>query len=191
MRTRLLALVLVAGGAAADAKPASSAVCPIERTIYAQPGNDGATAGFSRPVNQISYASDLVFWVRSGGQTFWYGLSSPSGYGGVYITPQVDPALLVPDEDGNVPDPRLPAQRPQAGAEEGEDFTMMFDAFDANLIAFTAPPQSDSAAPAYLFARGLGPLFHYAHGTGIYDLKQHVDIDIAFWRPVGCSTDPN
>jgi hypothetical protein len=130
--------------------------------------------------------TDLVFWVKGDGQTFWYRLSSPNGYGGLYITPQRNPADLVEDKDGEMPDDRLPGMIPAEGEEEG-DYQMMFDAFDAKLDAFASPPTSKDQPPAYLYTRELGRLFHYAHLSTLYKLKTPVGINIAMWRPMGCT----
>lgn len=182
-----LAASLGGSGASEAAKaPSKSANCPITRTIYAQPGVAGVTAGFSVPKVRSGYASDLVFWLKADGQTFWYNLSSPNGYGGLYITPQRDPSELKASTDDETPDDRLPGMIPAEGEEE-QDFQMMFDAFDEKLVALDRPPLAKDKAPAYLFARELGPLFHYAHNGGLYTLKNPVGINIAFWRPVGCA----
>lgn len=178
------AVVVSLGGVPADA-----ASCPIDRTVYAQAGNAGVTAGFARQRVRSDYASDLVFWVKSGKQAFWFSLSSPNGYGGTYISPQIDPRLVKPAvEDGGTPDARLPAARSAAGADVPN---IAFDAFRADLTAYNWPPQSMDPAPAYLFSRELGAAFHYNHnGEPLGPQTETVGIDIAFWRPSGCSRQP-
>lgn len=179
-----VALAALAGSAAQAVAP--RAPCTILNTTYVQPGNPGVTAGFAKPKVQSSAMTDLVFWLKADGQTFWYRLSSPNGYGGLFITPQRNPAELVEDKNGEMPDDRLPGMIPAEGEEEG-DYQMMFDAFDAKLDAFASPPTSKDRPPAYLYTRELGRLFHYMHMSELYKLKTRVGIDIAMWRPVSCN----
>ena len=181
---KLVWAVLAGGGLAIT--PAAAATCPIDRTVYAQAGNAGVTAGFARQRVRSDYASDLVFWVKSGKQQFWFSLSSPNGYGGTYISPQIDPRLVKPAaDDGDTPDARLPAAR-AAGAPDGP--SIAFDAFHKDLTVYDGPPQSTDAAPAYLFSRELGAAFHYNHnGEPLGPQTETVGIDIAFWRPASCS----
>lgn len=165
--------------------------CPIDRVIYRQPGNSETVAGFARQGLRTSYASDLVFWVRGGGQTFWFGFASPNGYGGTYLYQRIAPSAVKPTaEDGATPVDTLP----DAAGEESEIASVDFDAFDANIKAYPAVPQSTDHAPAYIFARGLGPLFHYAHNGNRYitlPADKSVRIDIAMWRPAECSPKPH
>lgn len=184
-----IALAITAAACLASVE-AQAAGCPIERTVYAQPGNAGVTAGFTPQRVRSDYASDLVFWVKSGKQMFWFSFSSPNGYGGTYISPQIDPRLVKPaGEDGETPDARLPVAR--AAGPDAEVPSIAFDAFSRDLKAYAGPPQSTDPAPAYLFSRELGAAFHYNHNA--YTLgpqTETVGIDIAFWRPVSCAAKP-
>ena len=184
-----LALTLAATGASAAPARKAAPSCPIDRIIYAQPGVKGVTAGFAKQKVRSSYASDLVFFVQSGSQRFWYEFSSPNGYGGTYIRPQIDPKDVKEGPDGETPDVSLKPADPEEGAAKEDDGAdmMMFDAFDAKLDVMSSPPMTGKAAPAYFFARELGPLFHYNHMSGLYKLEKPVEINIALWRRVGCS----
>jgi hypothetical protein len=169
---------------------AQAAGCPIDRAVYGQPGNAGVTAGFAHQRVRSDYASDLVFWVKSGAQMFWFSFASPNGYGGTYISPQIDPRLVRPTgDDGETPDARLPAAR--TAGQDAEVPSIAFDAFSRDLKAYGGPPQSADPAPAYLFSRQLGAAFHYNHNA--YTLgpqTETVGIDIAFWRPLSCAAKP-
>jgi hypothetical protein len=195
MRNKILAVALLATlsgtptqGGAAQIKPS---VCPIDRVIYRQLGNPETTAGFARQGVRTSYASDLVFWVRGGGQTFWFGLASPNGYGGTHLYQRIAPSAVKPAaEEGATPIDTLP----DTAGEDGETATVDFDAFDAAMKANPAPPQSKDRSPNFIFARGLGPLFHYAHNGNRYIVlpaDKSVRIDIAMWRPAECSLKPH
>jgi hypothetical protein len=184
---RLGALVLACGGAGDAQAAAFTAACPIARTIYAQTGNPGVTAGFAKQGIKTSYASDLVFYVKRGKNVFWFGFESPNGYGGTYLYPRIDPTLVKANApEGETPSDAIPELEP-AASEGGSDRAQIdFDGFDLTLKTLTGPPQSTSKAPAYLFARGLGPFFHYAHNYNYYKLLDPVPVEIAMWRPIGC-----
>jgi hypothetical protein len=171
------------GVATAQAKPA----CPITQAVYSQPGDNGVKAGFVLQGIKTAYASDLVFWVKAGSDTYWFGFQSPNGYGGTYVYQRLAPSAIKPAADGETPSDQA------AEAETDEPQQMMFDAFDIKLKAYSGPPQASDAAPAYLFARELGPLFHYAHNGNAYIAKGNapVKIDIAMWQQTGCSTKPH
>ncbi len=168
--------------------------CPIERALYAQAGNPNVVAGFSKQGQiKTNYTSELVFWVEQGNQKFWFGFSAPNGYGGTYIYPRIDPKLVKPAaEEGDTADDSLPvldagqaavtAEGSEPAEKVDEDTAIEFDAFDAKLIAFERVPQLGDTAPQYLYSRGLGPLFHYAHNGNVYRLSEPVKIDIAVWR---------
>ena len=176
-RSSLLCLLL----ASCAPHKVALAICPIDRVVYRQPGNPETTAGFSRQIVKSSFASDIVFWLKSGQQQFWFGFSSPNGYGGTYIAPQIDPALVKPaKDDDSTPDDRLP------GDKSEQPVSMMFDAFDAQQMTFDGPPQSTDHAPARIYARELGPLFHYAHNGDLYHLSAPVRIDLQMWVLVSC-----
>jgi hypothetical protein len=181
------ALVLVCFGAGEARAAAPPAACPIARTIYAQPGNPGVTAGFAKQGIKTSYASDLVFYVKRGKDVFWFGLESPNGYGGTYLYPRIDPKLVKANvPDGDTPSDAIPALESTVNEEGNDRAQIDFDGFDLALKTLSGPPQSTSKAPAYLFARGLGPFFHYAHNYNYYKLLDPVPVEIAMWRPIGC-----
>jgi hypothetical protein len=156
--------------------------CPIARAEYSQPGNSGVTAGFALQNVKTSYASDLAFWVKANGQTYWFGFQSPNGYGGTYIYQRLAPDVIKPVAHESTPND-------QASGLEDEPKNMMFDAFDARMNAYDTVPQADSKAPAFLYARELGPLFHYAHNGNAYIKTgdKPVKINIALWRFTRCA----
>jgi hypothetical protein len=143
MAVSLLVGALLAGSAAA---------CPIDRAVYRLHGAPAFTAGFARQDPRKTYASDLVLWLKTPKRTYWFSFSTPNGYGGTYIWPEVDPrrsrASAEPLDPPPVPDQEEPAQ-------------IAFDAFGEDRSAFQMPPQSKDRAPAFLFARGLGPALAY------------------------------
>jgi hypothetical protein len=186
----VIAAFLSAQGANAAAKSAAPAACAIDHAVYTQKGNPGVSMGFAKQGIKTSYASDLVLYVQRGKDKFWFGFEAPNGYGGTYLYPRLDPKLVKPAADGETPSDTLPPGDPSAAAiEAAKDETIAelnFDAFNAALDAFTGPPQLSSKAPAYIFARDLGPLFHYAHNGNLYKLSEPVGIEIAMWRQTGC-----
>jgi hypothetical protein len=157
--------------------------CPIARAEYSQPGNSGVTAGFALQNVKTSYASDLAFWVKANGETYWFGFQSPNGYGRTYIYQRLAPDVIKPVAHESTPND-------QAAGLEDEPKTIMFDAFDTRMNAYATVPQADSKAPAFLFARELGPLFHYAHNGNAYIKKdaKPVKINIALWKLTSCKT---
>jgi hypothetical protein len=178
------------GASSATAAPPPMA-CPITRILYAQPGNPGVTAGFAKQGIRTSYASDLVFYVKRGKDKFWFGFESPNGYGGTYLYPRIDPKLVKANvPEGETPSDAIPALKTESAPDDKSDADdraqIDFDGFDLSLKTLSGPPQLNSKAPAYLFARGLGPFFHYAHNYDYYKLLDPVPVDIAMWRPVGC-----
>lgn len=179
-----LALPLATLGSAALYSKSGQAksTCPITQAVYSQPGGDGVTAGFALQGVKTAYASDLAFWVKANGQTYWFGFESPNGYGGTYIYQRLAPEVIEPVKHESTPND-------QANGSEDEPKMMMFDAFDAGMKAYTAVPQAKDKAPAYLYARELGPLFHYAHNGNAYIKTgdKPVRINIALWRQTGCA----
>jgi hypothetical protein len=165
-----------------------SNICPITRTLYAQLGNPGVTAGFAKQGVKTSYASDLVFYVKRGKDVFWFGFASPNGYGGTHLYPRIDPKLVKANApDGETPSDAIPALESIASEGSSDRAQIDFDGFDGALKTLNGPPQSTSKAPAFLFARGLGPFFHYAHNASTYKLLTPVPVEIAMWRPIGCA----
>jgi hypothetical protein len=140
--------LMLAGLAAASAAPA----CPIEHAVYRLHGAPGFTAGFARQDRRKPTASDLAFWLRTPKRTYWFSFSSPNGYGGTYINPDIDPRRSSAAAEPLDP-PALP--------DDVEPVSIPFDAFAADRSAFEGPPQSKNRAPAFLFARGLGPALWY------------------------------
>jgi hypothetical protein len=145
-----MAFAIVLGALLAGAGPAP---CPIDRAVYRLHGAPAFTAGFARQDRRKTYASDLVFWLKTPKRTYWFALSTPNGYGGTYLYPDVDPKLSRAS-----PEPLEPPRPP-----EGEErLSIEFDAFAADRSAFRMPPQLKNRAPAFLFARGLGPALSYS-----------------------------
>ena len=143
-------MTMIATMLLATSMAANVPACSAEEAIYALRGTPDVTAGFARQRFQVNFSSDLFFWVEVEGRRRWFSFNAPNGYGGVYLTPDRDPATLTEaDQEAGAPDK----------AEEPPQVD--FDMFDANYDVIDAVPQADSAAPAHLFARGLGPLLWY------------------------------
>jgi len=196
VRTFVATLIAVTATPAWAATPAT---CPITRAIYTQPGNPGVQMGFTKQVVKSRFSSDLVLVLSAGKQRFWYGFDMPNGYGGPYITPQIDPKLVkdVPEDGEGSPDDRIsPDGTPLDPSEEAQsayytENQMDFDAFDGRMINLARVPQANDTPPRYLFARALGPLFHYAHNGGLYRLTAEVNITRDMWRLSGCAAQPH
>ncbi len=172
---------------------AAPAACPADRVIYRQPGNAATTVGFARQRVRTEYSSDLVLWVRSGRQIFWFGFSAPNGYGGVFIAPQIDPRKVkAPADDGETADASLPVPPAAPGEPAREYFSIPFDAFDARLNALQSPPIAKRPPPTYLYLRQLGEAFHYNHvNERLGKQTDSVGIDIALFRIAGCDKAPH
>ena len=166
--------------------PLAAPECPIERAVYALDGAPQFTAGFAAQERRKRLASDLVFWLKTPERTYWFSFGSPNGYGGTYLAPELDPrasARLSDEEE------RAAAEMMQPGIEP---LSVEFDAFAADLKAFEAPPQSSDAAPALLFARGLGPALWY-NSVGLSggdDLAAAESMPIGLFRAAGCQGPP-
>jgi hypothetical protein len=169
--------VLLAGAAAALAAPA----CPIDRAIYRHRTAPGFTAGFIRQDRRKGTASDLAFWLKTPKRhTYYFSFSSPNGYGGSFIAPDVDPRRSIAAAEPIDP----PAQ-----PDEAEPALYEFDAFAADLSAFEMPPQARDKAPALLFARGLGPALNYAPSrlaAGAPGAEVEY-LPIGLFEPAGCA----
>jgi hypothetical protein len=144
----LTALLLAA---AVPAPPA----CPIEKAVYRLKGDPKFTAGFAKQDRRNSGASDLVLWLKTPKRTYWFAFGSPNGYGGTYLSPELDPRVSVRLSD----DEEWAAGKKM---ETAEPLGLRFDAFAADLAAFQGPPQSSDKPPALLFARDLGPALWYS-----------------------------
>lgn len=164
--------------------------CPIDRVIYTQSDAPDVIAGFAKQKVRSNFASDLVFFVQRGSDRFWFGFSSPNGYAGTYIHPQIDPKQVKQSNTDEAPDDRLPAMivedEEQADETSYDRQRMNFDAFKSDLTIFAGPPQSTDPSPAFIFARELGPHFYYAGNNDLYQLTAPVDINIELWRPTAC-----
>lgn len=155
--------------------------CTAEHAVYQLRGEPGVTAGFAKQRFQINYASDLFFWVKTGdGRRWWFSMNAPNGYGGVFLSPDVDPTKITEaDREAEAP---TPAEQPPE---------VDFDSFDTDYGVLSGPPQSADAAPAHLFARGLGPLLWYnpvAAANGDKTAKS-ASIPIAMYDLTGCAPD--
>jgi hypothetical protein len=148
--------------------------CPIDRAVYRLNGAPGFTAGFLRQDRRKVMASDLVFWLKTPKRTWFFAFSSPNGYGGTYISPDIDPRLAVRMTDDEEP-PFIP-----------------FDAFGPDLKAYEGPPGSTMPAPARLFARGLGPSLWYESVTlaGNDPKAEQESMPIGMFEPAGCGGGP-
>lgn len=173
-------------GEVSESDPAI-ATCPITRMVYAQDGNEGVTAGFAPQGERTTFASDLVFWVEGAGKRHYFGFASPNGYGGTYIYPRIAPSAVKPvsDDAEDGPSDALPSAKKAKGTDDS--LQTEFDAFNAEMVPMNGPPQADSPAPAALFSRELGPLFHYGYGAlGLTAMEERASVAIALWRPVSC-----
>jgi len=174
----LTALLLAA---AVPAPPA----CPIEKAVYRLKGDPKFTAGFARQDRRDAGASDLVLWLNTPKRTYWFGFGSPNGYGGTYLTPEIDPRISVRLSDD---EERDAAKR----MEPPDPLSIQFDAFRADLAAFAAPPQSSDKPPSLLFARGLGPALWYGPSTlaGNDSTAEPEGMPISLFVPAGCGGPP-
>ncbi|HEX9965455.1 MAG TPA: hypothetical protein VGB04_10790 [Allosphingosinicella sp.] len=175
----MLAALLLA--AAMPAPPA----CPIDRAVYRLKGDPGFTAGFARQDRRDSGVSDLVLWLNTPKRTYWFSFAAPNGYGGTYLTPEIDPrisARLSDDEERDAAERMQPA----------EPLNLEFDAFAADLGAFEAPPRSSDRPPSLLFARGLGPALWYGPSTlaGNDPKAEPEGMRIGLFVPAGCGGPP-
>ena len=174
----MLTAFLAAAAAAALPAPA----CRIDRAVYRLNADPAYTAGFARQDRRkVSLGSDLVFWLKTPGRTYWFYLASPNGYGGTYIAPDIDPRAAAKLDDEAV------AARPQA-----EPALIPLDAFRPNLEAYPSPPQSSDSAPALLFARGLGPELWYepARLSGGDESAAQESMPVGLFQPAGCGGPP-
>jgi hypothetical protein len=171
---------LIAAALLVGATPAAAPSCPINRTMYRLHGAPGFTAGFARQDRRKPSASDLAFWLKTPKRTYWFAFSSPNGYGGTYISPDVDPRRSAAGAEPLDPPPV---------AEGEEGVSIEFDAFTADRTAFEMPPQAKDRAPAFLFARGLGPaLWYNAVGLSAGDSKAKVEsMPIGLFEAAGCA----
>ena len=159
--------------------------CSIEKAVYRLKSDPKFTAGFARQDRRDSGVSDLVLWLRTPRRTYWFGFAAPNGYGGTYLTPEIDPRVSVrlsDDEERDAAERMAPA----------EPLDIEFDAFGADLRAFTAPPRSTDKPPALLFARGLGPALWYGPSTlaGNDAKAEQEGMPIGFFVPAGCAGPP-
>lgn len=177
---------MLASGLMAAMIAAGPPACPAERAIYTLRGESGVTAGFVKQRYQINYASKLFFWIRTPGEQgaparrWWFSFNAPNGYGGVYLTPDVDATKITEaDHEAEPPVSLVPVPDP---------IEVDFDTFDAAYNHLPGPPQIGERAPDHLFARGLGPLFWYnptAAANGDKTAKA-TSIPIAMWDRTGC-----
>ena len=119
------------------------------------------TAGFEPQIRQTSYASELVFWLKTPKQVYWFAFNSPNGYGGTFISPDVDPGRIRLMSEAER-DADEDSRRLADSARGTEALSLDFDAFRPDLTVYEAPPQRSDRAPARLFARGLGPALWYS-----------------------------
>ena len=166
------------------AAPLAAPACPIDRAVYRLHGAPEFTAGFLRQDRRKVNASDLVFWLKTPKHTYFFSLSSPNGYGGTYISPDIDPRLAVRMSDDE--------ERDSTGrATEGEPPYIPFDAFGPDLKTL-GPPTTQTPAPAFLFARGLGPALWYEWTplAGNDPKAEQESMPIGLFEPAGCDGGP-
>ena len=175
-------LLLAAAFQAALAAPQ----CAIDRAVYRLHGAPVFTAGFLRQDRRKVQASDLALWLKTRERTYFFALGTPNGYGGTYITPDIDPRISARLDDD--------AEREATGqATAGEPMTIEFDAFAPNLAAYEMPPQSGDPAPALLFARRLGPALWYesVRLSGNDESAKPESMPIGLFEPAGCGGPPD
>lgn len=174
----LTALLLAA---AVPAPPA----CPIEKAVYRLKGDSKFTSGFARQERRDSSASNLVWWLKTPKRTYWFAFGSPNGYGGTYLTPELDPRISVRLSDD---EERDAAERMQPA----EALAIKFDAFRADLSAFGSPPQSRDRPPSLIFARDLGPALWYGPSSlaGNDSTAESEGMPIGLFVPAGCGGPP-
>ena len=161
--------------------PVSVPDCPIDKAVYRLNGAPQFTAGFLRQDRRKVMASDLVFWLKTPKRTWFFAFSSPNGYGGTYISPDIDPRLAARMDDDEEHDAT-------ARAKGDEPPFIPFDAFGPDLKAYESPPMSNMPAPARLFARGLGPSLWYESVTlaGNDPAAEPESMPIGMFEPAGC-----
>ena len=173
-------LLLLAVGAALH-----SPDCPIDRAVYRLNTGHEYSAGFARQDRRKVYASDLAFWLKTPARTYWFSFGSPNGYGGTYISPDIDPraSSRMSDDEERDATGRVTA---------GDTMTIEFDAFAADLKPYEMPPQSKDPAPARIFARGLGPALWYEplSLSGGDETAAQEAMPIGLFEPAGCSGPP-
>ena len=164
------------------AAPLAAPACPIDKAVYRLAEAPGYTAGFDLQERRKRLASDLVLWVRTPKRTYWFSFQAPNGYGGTYISPDIDPAVSATMSDD------AEAEASDTG-QEAEPVMIEFDAFDGNLKALKTAPQAGDKAPALLFARGLGPALWYnpAGLSGGDATAAQESMPIGLFRATGCS----
>ena len=158
----------------------ASVSCPIERSVYQLSSDPAFTAGFAPQDPHLAFYSDLAVWLRTPRRTYWFSLESPSGQGGTYLVPSVDPRTAAAVDDA----PR--------DADEGQEapLRIAFDVFGADLGPWPAPPRRGDPAPAFLFARDLGPALWYDWvrlAAGDRSAAQEV-MPVGTFRPMACDT---
>jgi hypothetical protein len=159
--------------------------CPIERAVYRLDRDPRFTAGFARQDRRDSAVSDLVLWLKTPRRIYWFAFVSPNGYGGTYLTPEIDPLLSVRLSDDEERDSAERMQRPDA-------LGLPFDAFGSDLGAFRAPPRSSDKPPSLLFARALGPALWYGPASlaGGDEKAQPESMPVGLFRAAGCGGPP-
>jgi hypothetical protein len=174
----ILSILLAASVPAAPA-------CPIDRAVYRLNGAPQFTAGFARQDRRDTAASDLVLWLNTPKRTYWFAFGSPNGYGGTYLSPEIDPRLSV----------RLSDEEERDSARKmrlDEPLSLPFDAFAADLGAFRSPPQSSDKAPSLLFARALGPALWYSpvELSGGDPEAEEESMPVGLFEAAGCGGPP-
>jgi len=116
-------------------------------------------------------------------RTYWFAFSAPNGYGGTFISPDIDPRVARQKTDAE-----LDAEDRDVAQGDEELIALEFDAFHADLTSYDAPPRSSDPAPARLFARRLGSsLWYNPVGLSGGDAAARQEaIPIAMFKPLRC-----
>ena len=150
--------------------------CPAVDAIYQLDGAPGFTAGFRATPEGYQSARDHLFWVHSAAtdQTYWFGFSISTGYGGVFAIPQAGPEILDNPADG-------PGEVIEAGISL---YPMGFD----GVVGYEPPQDARSDAPPLIFAPELGP--RLAYSVEAYGGTVREDMPRALFRLVRCGDEP-
>ena len=161
--------------------------CDIDEIVYQLRGAPQFTAGFETQIRQTSYASELVFWFKTPKQIYWFAFNSPNGYGGTFISPDVDPGRIRLMSEAER-DADEDSRRLADSARGTEALSLDFDAFRPDLTVYEAPPQRSDRAPARLFARGLGLALWYnpTELSGGDGTAEQESMPIAMFEPASC-----
>ncbi len=146
-------LLAVSACAAQTATPSIS--CPAEQAIYRLRDEPGAALRIFKPPHPQNAYSDLAVIVDFEGERYWFAFSASMGYSRNYVgrTADMIEAARRADNGEDANDPP-----PQAPEFEGSEISF----FDANYNVTERLPQLGAAAPAHIYASGIGSAIWYS-----------------------------